>query len=75
LTDDATNHVWVFDIKHKNDADDTIQDWVARNERQCSNYTIKVLRSDRGGEFCYNDMRAWLTARGILHHLSCSYTP
>jgi hypothetical protein len=44
--------------------------WRDRHEGK-----IKVLRSDRGGEFCSNDFREWLTSLGILQDLSCSYSP
>jgi transposase InsO family protein len=75
LTDDATNFVWAFCLSNKDDAGEKIRDWTVQQERQFKNYTIKAVRSDRGGEFVNNTMRAWLTEKGILHDLSCSYTP
>ena len=33
LTDNATNHVWVYILKKKSEAEDTIMDWIAMVER------------------------------------------
>lgn len=36
---------------------------------------IKVLQTDGGGEFVNNQMKQFLAANGIQHHLSCPYSP
>ncbi|GJP65723.1 hypothetical protein CLOP_g22587 [Closterium sp. NIES-67] len=43
-------------------------------ERQ-SQRLVKVLRSDRGGEFLGADFTAWLKKNGIRHQLTCPGTP
>ncbi|CAI7778720.1 unnamed protein product [Closterium sp. NIES-54] len=43
-------------------------------ERQ-SELTVKMIRSDRGGEFLGGDFTAFLDKHGIVHDLTCPYTP
>jgi transposase InsO family protein len=75
LTDDATNYVWCYPLKKKSHAEIKIKDWFVRKERKYPEYTIKVFRSDNGGEFISNSFRGWLTTKGIQHDLACDYSP
>ena len=75
LTDDATNYVWVYILKTKDQAEAKVTEWIVEQERQYPRYNIKALRSDRGGEFLGDLFRAWLTSKGILQDLACSYSP
>ncbi|CAI7774874.1 unnamed protein product [Closterium sp. NIES-54] len=43
-------------------------------ERQCKT-TVKALRTDRGGEFLGHDFTLFLDEKGIIHDLTCPYTP
>lgn len=36
---------------------------------------IKVLPTDGGGEFMSTVFKSYLANNGILHHISCPYTP
>ena len=74
LVDDCTRHVWVMFLTRKGDAEREIRNWFKQVERQYERM-VKGLRSDRGGEFLGNDFRQWLTGQGILHQLTCSYSP
>lgn len=37
--------------------------------------SLQVLQTDNGTEFANNQMHDYLIANGILHHLTCPYTP
>ncbi|WZZ60344.1 hypothetical protein YC2023_060451 [Brassica napus] len=39
------------------------------------NATVKVLRSDNGGEYISNAFKSHLAKHGIVHQTSCPYTP
>ncbi|CAI7793108.1 unnamed protein product [Closterium sp. NIES-54] len=43
-------------------------------ERQCKT-TVQALRTDRGGEFLGPDFTLFLDGKGIIHDLTCPYTP
>ena len=36
---------------------------------------IKVFRSDGGGEYTSTEFKTYLLQHGVIHHLSCPYTP
>ncbi|CAI7789592.1 unnamed protein product [Closterium sp. NIES-53] len=42
--------------------------------RECKT-TVKALRTDRGGEFLGHDFTLFLDKKGIIHDLTCPYTP
>ena len=46
----------------------------AEAENQLSK-TIKVLRSDRGGEYTSNAMSTFCEQNGIVHEFTAPYTP
>ena len=51
--DDFTRKTWVYFLKHKSDAF-FFQQFKALVENQ-SGYNIKILRTERGGEYVSND--------------------
>ncbi|CAI7822549.1 unnamed protein product [Closterium sp. NIES-54] len=58
----------------KSDVLAAFKEWLPEAERQ-TGMTLKVLRSDRGGEFMSNEFLLLLKQQGILHQLSCHSTP
>ena len=74
LVDDATRYTWVLYLRKKSHAAQEIKDWFALVERQVGR-RVRALRSDRGGEFLDNQFRSWLKSKGVMHQLTCSYTP
>lgn len=40
-----------------------------------SGEVIKVLRTDRGGEFCSNDFKRFYEEKGIIRHFTAPYSP
>ncbi|GJP54443.1 hypothetical protein CLOM_g13532 [Closterium sp. NIES-68] len=75
LVDDWSRFTWARPLSKKSDAAAAIkEDWLPMVERQ-SQRLVKVLRSDRGGEFLGADFTAWLKKNGIRHQLTCPGTP
>ena len=52
-----------------------IQEFHADGLNHTDELTLKVLRSDNGGEYLSNDFKHFLTANGIHHQLTVAYTP
>ena len=72
--DDHSGWATVFMMKHKSEVFDKYRLY----ERFSENHTerqIKVLRTDRGGEYMSDEFNAYLSKRGIVHQLSAVETP
>ncbi|CAL1375244.1 unnamed protein product [Linum trigynum] len=71
IVDDHTRSVWVFLMKQKSEASHLLESFCVMIQNQFSK-TVKVIRSDQGGEFHMID---FYNAFGIEHQLSCVETP
>ncbi|CAI5506249.1 unnamed protein product [Closterium sp. Naga37s-1] len=67
-------YVWVRPIAKKSDVLIVFEMWLKVVERQTSK-TVKMLCSDRGGEFLGRAFTDLVEDKGILHNLTCPYTP
>ncbi|CAI7806945.1 unnamed protein product, partial [Closterium sp. NIES-53] len=74
LKDCKTRYVWAYPLAQKSDALAAFQKWLPMVERQCKT-TVQALRTDRGGEFLGHDFTLFLDGKGIIHDLTCPYTP
>ncbi|CAI7845862.1 unnamed protein product [Closterium sp. NIES-54] len=74
LKDRKTRYVWAYPLAQKSDALAAFQKWLLMAERQCKT-TVQALRTDRGGEFLGHDFTLFLDGKGIIHDLTCPYTP
>ncbi|CAI7794773.1 unnamed protein product [Closterium sp. NIES-54] len=74
LKDRKTRYVWAYPLAQKSDALAAFQKWLPMAERQCKTMVL-ALRTDRGGEFLGHDFTLFLDGKGIIHNLTCSYTP
>lgn len=72
--DDFSRKSWVYIIKEKAEALDKFKEFKALAEKQSGQY-LKVLRSDRGGEYTSNLFKSFCRAHGINHQLTMAYTP
>ncbi|CAI7788716.1 unnamed protein product [Closterium sp. NIES-53] len=72
--DRKTWYIWAYPLAKKSDALAAFQKWLPMAERQCKT-TVKALRTDRGGEFLGHDFTLFLDKKGIIHDLTCPYTP
>ncbi|CAI7793051.1 unnamed protein product [Closterium sp. NIES-53] len=74
LKDRKTRYVWVRPIAKKSDVLVVFEKWLKEVEWQMSK-TVKKLCSDRGGEFLGHAFTDLVEDKGILHNLTCPYTP
>jgi hypothetical protein len=62
--DDCSRKTWVYFLKHKSETFDKFKKFKALVEKQCG-LSIKILRSDRGGEFKSNRFLEYWRYHGI----------
>ena len=74
LIDDYRRMSWVYFLKSKSDAFETFKRFKAFVEKQ-SDCSIKVLRTDNGGEFCSKEFDIFCEQQGIHRELTSPYTP
>ena len=71
--DDYSRKTWVYLLKHKSRAFDVFKSFKAMSEKE-SNRFIKVLRSDRGGEYMSNEFMEFCKYHGIKMQFIAHYT-
>ncbi|CAI7843933.1 unnamed protein product [Closterium sp. NIES-54] len=74
LKDRHTRFVWVMPVAKKSDVLREFQKWLVLVERQAKK-SVLMLRSDRGGEFLGKEFTDFVDGKGIVHDLTCPYTP
>ncbi|CAI7906854.1 unnamed protein product [Closterium sp. NIES-54] len=76
LIDDFTRRVWSFPLPNKESATvaKVLRQWHKDVELECGR-KLKAVRSDRGGEFLGDAVKAWKTDFGIKTQLSVADTP
>lgn len=73
LVDDYTRAMWVFMLKMKDRALEAFRKFKALAEKEAKD-TIKVLLTDRGGEFTSKDFEEFCANAGIKRQLTAPYT-
>ncbi|CAI7743545.1 unnamed protein product [Closterium sp. NIES-54] len=74
LKDRHTRFVWVMPVVKKSDVLWEFQKWLVLVEWQAKN-SVLMLRLDRGGEFLGKAFTDFVDGKGIVHDLTCPYTP
>ena len=74
LIDDYNRKTWVYFLKEKSQAFGRFKEWLAMVEAK-SGKKLKVLRTDRGGEFMSGEFVTFCKERGIKRQLSTAHTP
>ncbi|CAI7856393.1 unnamed protein product [Closterium sp. NIES-54] len=74
LKDRHTRFVWVMPVTKKSDVLREFQKWLVLVERQVKK-SVLMLRSDWGGEFLGKEVTDFVDGKGIVHDLTCPYTP
>lgn len=74
MIDLATDYTEVWCLRHKNDATKSIKNYIAKQENLLSD-RIKVFRTDRGTEYCTNELTEFFAEKGIVHQLTCPESP
>lgn len=69
---DITRKAWVYILKNKSDACDTVKRFMAYVERR-SGCTLKILRTGRGTKYIVCD--DFLRKQGVKHQMTARYTP
>jgi transposase InsO family protein len=72
--DDYSRFGYVYLLKHKSEGFDMFKVFKAEVENQL-NKKIKVLRTDRGGEYTSGILDEFCKEHGIIHHYTLPYTP
>ncbi|KAK9692643.1 Integrase core domain [Popillia japonica] len=74
ILDDYSHFVVVKVLKHKNEAESNLQDYIAELERQ-QNVKVKCFRLDNGGEFSSNNFQQFCRQNGIRLEYTMPYSP
>lgn len=72
--DVATGYTEIEIIKNKSEVPQKLMQTIKKWERQ-TNKSIKIIRSDRGGEYIGAALEKWLKEEGIKHEFSNPYEP
>ena len=62
--DDYSGKTWVSFLQEKSDAFSAFKSFKARVEKETGR-SIKILRTDRGGEYCSNEVEHFCDDQGI----------
>lgn len=66
---DKTKYVWMYVLKKKSEVFNQFCQWKAEVEKSLE-YSVKILRSDNGGEYTSNEFDEFLKQEGIKHELT-----
>ncbi|XP_050387501.1 uncharacterized protein LOC126803807 [Argentina anserina] len=72
--DDCSKFCYVYLITSKDEALSMFKIYKAKVENQLDK-KIKILRSDRGGEYISNEFSEFCSTHGIIHQTTTPYTP
>lgn len=72
--DDFSNYCHLYLIKSKDEVINKFKIYKAEVENQLEK-KIKILRSDRRGEYTSHELRQFCKEHGIIHELTAPYTP
>ena len=64
----------MYVLKQKSEVFDTFQKWKALVENE-SGHKLKVLRTDRGGEYTSSEFEKFLQSAGMRHEMTVPKTP
>ena len=64
IVDDYSRYVTLFLLKFKEDAEENLRAYITENEN-FHGKTVKILRSDTGGEFMSTEFKVYLREKGI----------
>ncbi|XP_073152810.1 uncharacterized protein [Henckelia pumila] len=72
--DDFSRKTWVYFLQEKSEAFVAFKNYKVLVEKEVGR-TIKVLRTDRGGEYNSNEFSNFCETHGIKRQLTAAYTP
>jgi transposase InsO family protein len=74
LVDDCSRYMWPQLLTSKDEATDAIKRFQARAEAE-SGKKLRVLRTNRGGEFTSVEFAAYCIDQGVVRHHTTPYSP
>lgn len=74
LIDDFSRYTVIFFLRQKSEATDKIKEYIAMVENKF-NRKLKILRSDRGGEYIAENLKSFLKSKGIQQQYTAPFTP
>lgn len=74
FVDDYSRAMWIYMLKTKDQAFEYFKKFKAQVEKETS-LQIKMLRTDRGGEFCSKIFTNYCEEMGIIRHFTAPYSP
>ena len=74
LVDDCSRFMWLQLLTSKTEAAEVVKKFKARAEAE-SGKKLRVLWTDRGGEFTLVEFAAYCTDQGVVRHHTASYSP
>ena len=74
VLEDHSKYSFVIMLKTKDQASAALHDLILMLQTQ-HGITVKIVRSDRGGEFCNGELAAFFASRGIVHQTTAPYSP
>lgn len=72
--EDFSRKTWVYFLQAKSNAFSVFKSYKVLVEKELGQH-IKILRSDRGGEYNSKDFESFCATHGIKRQLTTSYTP
>ena len=74
IIDDFSRKIWVFFFKQKSDVIATFKEWKIMIEKQIGKQ-VKLLRTNNGLEFFYDEFNTLCKLEGILRHYIVRHNP
>ena len=74
FVDDYTHYTWVYVLKKKHEVFQKFVEWKTMVEKE-SEYQLKTLRTDNGGEYTSNEFKEYVKVEGLKHELTIPKTP
>ncbi|GJS84530.1 zinc finger, CCHC-type containing protein [Tanacetum coccineum] len=74
LVDDCTRFMWAYFLTSKDQAFDTFKEFRQRIKTEMR-LKLRMLRTDRGGEFTSNEFTKYCKEHGIARQLTAPYSP
>ncbi|GAU36721.1 hypothetical protein TSUD_318190 [Trifolium subterraneum] len=74
FVDEYSRMIWLYHIKAKSEACEVFKRFKTLVEKQ-SDKSIKVLRTDGGGEYTSKEFENYCKDQGIIHEVTTPYTP
>ncbi|GAU35215.1 hypothetical protein TSUD_204910 [Trifolium subterraneum] len=74
FVDEFSRMMWIYLIKAKSESFDVFKKFKKKVEKE-SEKSIKIFRTDGGGEFTSNEFKQFLVEQGIEHEVTAPYTP